>query len=132
MTTTAIVAGGSVAGDVAAVCGGAGAVPHTYPSCARSIPSMPKKGKPTVYLLHFERPIHHAQHYLGWTRFLSARLADHRAGRGARLPQVFRERGIPAEVVRTWRGEKSLERQLKRRCNGRRLCPICNPKNERS
>lgn len=87
---------------------------------------MPKKGKPVVYLLHFERPIAHAQHYLGWTRFLDARVADHQAGRGARLPAVFRERGIPGEVVRTWKGTRALERRLKRRHEGRRLCPVCS------
>ncbi|MDL4817376.1 hypothetical protein [Actinomadura opuntiae] len=38
-----------------------------------------------VYLLHFTRPYKHAKHYTGWTSDLDARLAEHAAGRGARL-----------------------------------------------
>lgn len=31
----------------------------------------------TVYLLHFERPVRHAQHYLGFTENLERRLSEH-------------------------------------------------------
>jgi hypothetical protein len=50
-----------------------------------------------VYLLHFEKKIsdhHSTQHYTGWALDLHARIAEHRAGRGARLTQVAVERGI--------------------------------------
>ncbi len=40
---------------------------------------------PTVYLIHFERPFRHSAHYLGYTNNLIARIAQHRAGQGARL-----------------------------------------------
>jgi predicted GIY-YIG superfamily endonuclease len=40
---------------------------------------------PTVYLIHFERPFRHSAHYLGYTNTLIARIAQHRAGQGARL-----------------------------------------------
>lgn len=86
-----------------------------------------------VYLLHFERPIsdrHTCQHYLGYTsRQLRKRIADHRAGRGARLTQVAKERGIQFICVRTWsNGSRGLERRLKNRKNSHDLCPVCQGK----
>lgn len=79
----------------------------------------------TVYLLHFDTPIHHAQHYLGSCNDLSKRIARHRKGHGARLTQVCVERGISFEVVRIWDGGKVMELKLKSKKNGRKLCPIC-------
>ncbi len=82
-----------------------------------------------VYLLHFAAPIspaHTAQHYMGYARDIPARLADHAAGRGARLTQVALERGISWELVRTWEGEtRTDERRHKRGAHGARLCPLC-------
>lgn len=81
-----------------------------------------------VYLLHFAQPIspnHTTQHYLGWASDLGDRLAEHSAGTGARLTQVARERGISFTLARTWHGDRSLERQLKRRKAAPRLCPLC-------
>lgn len=84
----------------------------------------------TVYLLHFDRPYMHALHYLGWTRAgrLDERLAEHRAGQGARLMAVIKEAGIGFELARTWPGPRALERQLKRRHKIRRACPLCGIK----
>lgn len=79
----------------------------------------------TVYLLHFQRPYRHARHYLGITTDLNARLADHAAGRGARLMEVISAAGIGFTLARTWQGTRALERQLKNRHNSGRLCPIC-------
>jgi len=84
-----------------------------------------------VYLLHFSEPFHHAQHYLGWTNNLDKRLAEHRKGARQKcvLTDEIKRHGIPWRLVRTW--EKvplAFEKQLKRQKNGRRLCPICNPK----
>jgi len=81
-----------------------------------------------VYLLHFDRPLHHARHYLGSTADLDARLAEHRAGTGARLVAVMRSLGIGFTLARTWPGDRKTERRLKRRKEGPRLCPICHPK----
>jgi len=65
----------------------------------------------TVYLLHFDEPIGdldnphgQAQHYLGYADDLEVRLERHRAGNGARLLEVCKERGITWRLVRTWSG----------------------------
>lgn len=78
-----------------------------------------------VYLIHFDRPLCHAQHYLGWTNDLGQRLADHEAGRGARLMAVIAEVGITWCVARLWMGTRTLEKRLKTRHGPYRLCPIC-------
>jgi predicted GIY-YIG superfamily endonuclease len=79
----------------------------------------------TVYLLHFDRPYAHARHYTGWTSDLTARLAEHANGHGARLPAVVRSAGIGWELARTWTGTRALERSLKRRHGASRYCPLC-------
>jgi predicted GIY-YIG superfamily endonuclease len=102
-----------------------------------------KAAKSGCYLLHFEQPIcstkyyidengvghgHTTQHYLGWSDDVPARIQAHRDGRGARLTEVAKERGIGFEVVRTWDGEdRHFERALKNQKNSPRLCPICQP-----
>ena len=56
---------------------------------------------------------------------LEARIATHRAGRGARLIEVVTAAGIGFVIARTWAGGRDLERRLKNRKNSPRLCPIC-------
>ena len=80
----------------------------------------------TIYLLHFSQPYQHARHYLGWTRDLEVRLAQHRSGQGARLMEVVRDAGLTFDLVRTWTGDRYLERRLKHRGGHARLCPICH------
>jgi predicted GIY-YIG superfamily endonuclease len=76
----------------------------------------------TVYLLHFERPYRHARHYCGWTTNLPDRLAEHGAGRGARLLAVISEAGIGWQLARTWtEATRARERQIK---TPRRTVPI--------
>ena len=79
----------------------------------------------TVYLVHFETKLHHAQHYMGSTRDLESRLMQHSTGQGARLLKAVNEAGIPWKVARTWDGGWGLERYFKRQKNGPRLCPLC-------
>lgn len=83
-----------------------------------------------VYLLHFASPIapglHTCQHYIGTAKVLAERIREHRAGSGARLTEVAKERGIEFSVVRIWEGGRQLERQLKNRKNAPKLCPICS------
>ncbi len=83
----------------------------------------------TVYLYHFSDKVSdHAQHYLGSAEDLKQRDWLHQNGRGARLLQVARERGIKFWIVRTWKGDRKLERKLKNRHNAAQLCPICRAK----
>jgi predicted GIY-YIG superfamily endonuclease len=82
-------------------------------------------GPGTVYLLHFDCPYRHARHYLGWASNLDARLAEHDAGRGARLMEVISCAGIGWELARTWTGDRGRERQLKRQGGASRCCPCC-------
>lgn len=79
----------------------------------------------TVYLLHFDSPFRHARHYTGWTTDLDARLAEHRAGRGARLLAVIKNAGIGWQLARTWDGGRRRERQLKKTGGASRRCPMC-------
>lgn len=80
-----------------------------------------------VYLLHFSKPYKHAAHYIGYCHDdrLIERLAEHDAGRGARLIKVIKDAGLSFACVRTWPGGRQEERQLKRRHSGARLCPVC-------
>ena len=85
-----------------------------------------------VYLIHLDKPIHNARHYLGYTSLpVQARLARHKSGHGARLLKQANRLGIDYTVVRTWgcadqRQARRLERKLKRGRNSPKLCPKCN------
>jgi len=86
-----------------------------------------------VYLVCFDtaigdtdNPKGSASHYLGWADDVDARMAEHRAGRGARILAACVQRGIGFGVVRTWAGvDRTFERRLKRQHNAWRLCPRC-------
>lgn len=79
-----------------------------------------------VYLIHLERPMAHAQHYIGWCRDgPEERLATHREGKGSRLLRAVNAAQIPYDIVRIWKGDRNLERRLKNRKNAKRLCPVC-------
>ncbi len=78
-----------------------------------------------VYLLHFDRPYGHAAHYTGWAGDLNARLAEHAAGRGARLLAIIQAAGIGWRLARTWPGTRRTERGLKRQGGASRRCPLC-------
>lgn len=82
----------------------------------------------TVYLIHFNRPYRHARHYLGFTENLDKRITDHLCGMGARLMEVITDAGIEWRVVRTWHGDRRLERRLKNWHNAAFLCPLCSGK----
>jgi predicted GIY-YIG superfamily endonuclease len=80
----------------------------------------------TVYLIHFDQPLHHAKHYLGFAKAdLTARVLQHQAGQGAKLTQAAVAAGIQLILVRTWEGNRKLERTLKNRKNAPKLCPTC-------
>jgi predicted GIY-YIG superfamily endonuclease len=79
----------------------------------------------TIYLLHFDRPLHHARHYLGWTENLDERLAAHESGSGACILAACRASGIGWRLARTWTGTRHEERRLKRCKMAPRYCPTC-------
>jgi predicted GIY-YIG superfamily endonuclease len=82
-----------------------------------------------LYLIHTDRKLHHAGHYLGWTTDLGLRLDAHLRGDGARLVEAYNQNGIHWRVVRIWpEGTRVDERRLKNQKHGPRLCPVCNPR----
>ena len=79
-----------------------------------------------IYLLHFDPPLAHARHYLGWTQDLEQRIATHRAGQGSPLVAAAVAAGSEIQVARTWSDvDRHFERRLKNRHETPRLCPIC-------
>ncbi len=81
----------------------------------------------SVYLVHFARPHHGAQHYMGFSTNVPERVKAHRAGQGAPLLAAVTRRGIPWRVVRIWRGKDGFfEQRLKRSFALRDLCPACS------
>lgn len=89
-----------------------------------------KKQTAVIYLIHLEQPLAHARHYIGMVASnasLDRRLREHRTGRGARILDACNRQGIAYRVVRTMAGGRPMERRLKSRKNGPKLCPVCNP-----
>ena len=81
----------------------------------------------SVYLVHFDRRYHGAQHYIGFSTNVAERVKAHRAGRGAPLLKAITEHGIRWRVVRQWRKKDGyFEQELKRRFASRELCPVCS------
>jgi predicted GIY-YIG superfamily endonuclease len=103
-----------------------------FPQFANDRPREPAPPTSVVYLVQFTRPYRHARHYTGWTADLESRLAEHQAGRGARLLQVITQAGIEWTLARTWQGTRERERQLRRQGGVSRRCPICRANRGRS
>lgn len=89
--------------------------------------------KGTVYLIHFDTPIGdtankhgYAQHYIGWSSDLQARINEHKQGQGAKIIAWCVKHAITWHVARTWpNSTRNDERKLKNQKNAKRLCPIC-------
>lgn len=81
----------------------------------------------TIYLLCFDRPLHHARHYVGWCQDdePSRRVQEHLEGRGSPLVRAVVEAGIGVQLVRTWRGTRTFEREIKDGKSTTRHCPRC-------
>lgn len=80
-----------------------------------------------IYLIHFDTPYKHAQHYVGFAKDIAKRLKKHQSGQGARLVQVIQLEGITWQLARIWKdGTRTEERKLKNRGSAKRYCPICN------
>lgn len=111
----------------------------TYPAAqtARALTS-PGRGPSTaiestdwVYTLHLHAPLgrggrNGAMHYTGWAAAgrLLARLAEHRAGRGAAMMAFCASAGIGWHVGHLAHGTRTDERRLKRHGAARR-CWTC-------
>jgi len=83
-----------------------------------------------LYLLHFERPLSKAQHYLGWCREdrLSERLTEHARQKGAALTRAVVQRGIPIYLARVFPELGNVQEQkIKRASHFKNLCPLCCP-----
>ncbi len=79
-----------------------------------------------VYLLHFEEPYYHAQHYLGWSMSPFERFQRHIIRCEQPLIRAVITAGISIEIVRIWDDvDRHFERRLKKRRNHPRLCPVC-------
>ena len=81
-----------------------------------------------MYLLHFERPYHHARHYVGVALDGDAqrRLEEHLSGHGSPLVRAVVAAGIRVDLVLTASGDRGLERRWhNRHGHGAALCPRC-------
>lgn len=79
-----------------------------------------------IYLLHFDPPLHHAKHYLGWAADIKARFGVHLDHKGSPLVSAAVKNGSEVTLARTWEGAgRGTERRLKKRKNLRSLCPLC-------
>ena len=96
-----------------------------FPQYEFSIPKdLPPGSK--VYLIHFDKPLKHARHYLGYSKNdARERVQKHRTGNGARLMEAVRKNDIGWHVSRVWEGDFELERMLKDQHNASHLCPTC-------
>lgn len=88
-----------------------------------------------VYLLHFDSPLKHAKHYIGFVenaQNLEARMNIHLRGNGSKLIAAVVANGITFRIARLWHNaSRTFERQLKNRKEAPKLCPICNPNAEK-
>ena len=80
-----------------------------------------------VYILHFDKPFHHARHYVGYTgrADVKERFEEHFTPKGNPLVRAAHKAGIKIIVTRTMKGDRSLERQIKDTHNTSRFCPCC-------
>jgi predicted GIY-YIG superfamily endonuclease/N-acetylglutamate synthase-like GNAT family acetyltransferase len=88
-----------------------------------------------IYVLHFCDKLAHAQHYVGCTGALKARLTAHANGAGANITRVLHERGIEwtlgGLMTTTHANMRRLERQLKNIANSDRYCELCTKQTKR-
>ena len=64
--------------------------------------------KGTVYLIHFDKNLCHAQHYIGWSENVEERCKQHKAGTGAKIIAAINELNIGWKVVRVWENQSPM------------------------
>lgn len=83
----------------------------------------------SVYVIHFDTPFHHAQHYVGWTQEpnIERRMDRHFKGAGARIMRAVSAEGITWSVVRVFHNvDRHFERWLKDQKRTGDFCPVCS------
>jgi len=101
---------------------------HSRPSTRREIDIL-SNNSGTVYLVHLDKPMAHARHYIGFSSALEKRLDNHLKGTGSRFLAGANRAGIGYSVVRTWENvDRNFERRLKKWHKSRLLCPCCMDK----
>ncbi len=84
-----------------------------------------------VYLIHFDRKFHHAQHYIGFVdhekgHTVESRVEYHRAGRGSKILKAVTNAGIGFKIADIWpEADRNEERRMKNCKKARKFCPIC-------
>jgi len=81
-----------------------------------------------VYLIHLDKPLAHARHYVGFAYFPLRRFSHHLNGSGSRMLAACIERGITFRLARVWRKRtRRFERRMKKRAFGslQQYCKFC-------
>ena len=79
-----------------------------------------------IYLIHFDKKLHHSQHYLGFAEdSIEARFDQHCKGNGAKILRRCNEWGIEYKIVAIFEGDRNLERKMKNGKNLKKYCPHC-------
>ena len=79
-----------------------------------------------VYILHFNKKVaDHARHYVGFTKDSERRIKEHLSSHGSPLVKAAIESGFEVEVADVLKGDRSLEKQIKKQKNTSRFCSIC-------
>jgi predicted GIY-YIG superfamily endonuclease len=81
-----------------------------------------------TYLIHFEKNLGHARHYIGATKDLKKRMMCHENNRGASIMKAVNKKNIKWVIAKIWNKGFDFEKSLKKQKNIKRICPICNPK----
>lgn len=88
-----------------------------------------------VYVLHFEPPLKHARHYVGFTdqADVAARLDDHLTGRGSPLVKAAVNAGSRVELAHVFVGaDRAFERRIKKSTDVCRWCRLCGRKERKA
>jgi hypothetical protein len=85
-----------------------------------------------IYILHIDPPLHHARHYVGWTKDadVSRRVGQHLNQTGRRpspLVGAALAAGCTVTLAAVLEGDRALERRLKARGGASSYCPLCKP-----
>lgn len=96
-----------------------------FPQYESSLPQDKPLSGSKVYLIHLEKPLRHARHYLGFSEDLPKRIQKQRTGQGAAFMRAINKQGITWHVSRIWDGDRTFERMLKDQHNASHLCPTC-------